>query len=38
VVDGLAERLSHAVPQYTDTPFHRILVCRIVAVTGWAAS
>lgn len=38
VVDGLAERLSHAVPQYTDTPFHRILVCRIVGVTGWAAS
>ncbi|WP_313675472.1 pyridoxamine 5'-phosphate oxidase family protein [Mycolicibacterium sp.] len=38
LVDGLAERLSHAVPQYADAPFHRIVVCRIVAVTGWAAS
>jgi len=26
------------VPQYADKPFHRVLVCRIVGVTGWAAS
>jgi len=38
VVDDLADRLARAVPQYADKPFHRILVCRIVAVTGWAAS
>lgn len=38
VVDDLADRLSRAVPQYADKPFHRILVCRIIAVTGWAAA
>jgi hypothetical protein len=38
VVDDLADRLAHAVPQYADKPFHRVLVCRIVGVTGWAAS
>ncbi len=37
VVDGLAERLSRAVPQYAGRPFHRIIVCRIVGVSGWAA-
>lgn len=34
----LADRLARTVPQYADKPFHRILVCRVVAVTGWAAS
>lgn len=38
VADDLSERLAHAVPQYADKPFHRILVCRIVKITGWAAS
>lgn len=38
LLDGLADRLSRTVPQYADKPFHRILVCRIVAVTGWAAA
>ena len=38
LLDDLAQRLSQTVPQYADKPFHRILVCRIVAVTGWAAS
>jgi hypothetical protein len=38
LVDELADRLADTVPQYRDKPFHRVLVCRIVAVTGWAAS
>lgn len=38
VIDDLAERLAGTVPQYGDKPFHRVLVCRIVGVTGWAAS
>lgn len=38
LVGDLADRLSRSVPQYADKPFHRILVCRIVDVTGWAAS
>ena len=38
LTDDLAERLARAVPQYADKPFHRILVCRIVAVTGWSAA
>lgn len=38
LVDDLADRLALAVPQYADKPFHRVLVCRITAVTGWAAS
>ncbi len=38
VVDALADRLARAVPQYADRPFHRVLVCRIVGLTGWAAS
>lgn len=37
VVDELADRLSHAAPQYDGMPFDRVLVCRIVEVTGWAA-
>ena len=38
LTDDLAERLAHAVPQYADKPFHRILVCRVVGLTGWSAS
>lgn len=38
LTDDLAARLARTVPQYADQPFHRIVVCRIVAVTGWAAS
>lgn len=38
VVDELADRLADTVPQYADKPFHRVLVCRIVKITGWAAS
>ena len=37
LTDDLADRLARAVPQYADRPFHRVLVCRIVAVTGWSA-
>ncbi len=36
-VDGLAAPLAHIVPQYDDRPFHRLLVLRVVGVTGWAA-
>ena len=38
LLDDLAARLAASVPQYDDRPFHRILVCRIVDVTGWAAA
>ncbi len=37
LVDDLADRLARATPQYADRPFHRLLVCRIVNVSGWAA-
>ena len=33
----LAARLALAFPQYRDQPFTRVLVLRIVGVTGWAA-
>ena len=38
LVDDLANRLAGTVPQYADKPFHRVLVCRIVSVTGWSAA
>lgn len=38
LTDELADLLAHTVPQYADKPFHRVLVCRILGVTGWAAS
>lgn len=38
VTDSLAARLARTVPQYADQPFYRVLVFRIVAVTGWSAS
>ena len=34
----LAARLARAFPQYRDQPFTRVLVLRVVGVTGWAAS
>ena len=33
----LAARLARTYPQYRDRPFTRVLVLRIVGVTGWAA-
>lgn len=38
LLDELADRLAGTVPQYADKPFHRVLVCRIVRVTGWSAA
>ena len=38
LVEDLANRLASTVPQYADKPFHRVLVSRIVRVTGWSAS
>lgn len=38
LVDALADRLATTVPQYADKPFHRVLVCRIVKITGWQSS
>ena len=35
---ALAVRLAGRYPQYRDQPFIRVLVLRIVGVTGWAAS
>jgi hypothetical protein len=34
---GLADRLAGQYPQYRDKPFDRVLVLRIVGLTGWAA-
>lgn len=34
---ALAARLATGFAQYSDEPFERILVMRVVAVTGWAA-
>lgn len=34
----LAERLAARYPQYRDLPFARVLVLRIVAVSGWSAA
>ena len=36
-VAHLARRLAGRYPQYRDQPFTRVLVLRIVGVTGWAA-
>lgn len=38
LVGDLADRLARTVPQYADKPFHRVLVCRVVGISGWAAS
>ena len=34
----LAARLARAFPQYRDQPFTRVLVLRVVGVTGWAGA
>ena len=34
----LGARLAQAYPQYRDQPFTRVLVLRIVNVTGWSAA
>ena len=34
----LAARLARAYPQYRDQPFTKVLVLRVVGVTGWAAA
>jgi hypothetical protein len=34
----LAARLARAFPQYRDQPFTRVLVLRVVGVSGWAAA
>ena len=34
---ALAARLAGRYPQYRDQPFARVLVLRVVGVTGWAA-
>ena len=36
--EGLAALLADRYAQYRDRPFDRVLVLRIVDVTGWAAS
>ena len=38
LVADLAARLAQTVPQYAEQPFHRVLVCRIEAVTGWSGA
>ncbi len=38
LVGALATRLADAYPQYRDQPFESVMVLRVVAVTGWAAS
>jgi PPOX class probable F420-dependent enzyme len=35
--DALAAQLAGRYPQYRDQPFTRVLVLRIVGLTGWAA-
>lgn len=38
LVDELSDLLAQTVPQYADKPFYRVIVCRIVKITGWKAS
>ncbi|WP_017615516.1 PNPOx family protein [Nocardiopsis salina] len=38
LLEELSDQLQAGFPQYIDKPFHRILVCRIVRLSGWAAS
>jgi len=38
LTNELAGRLARTIPQYADQPFHQVLVCRIVAVSGWSAA
>jgi hypothetical protein len=34
----VASRLASAYPQYRDQPFTRVLVLRIIGITGWTAA
>jgi hypothetical protein len=34
---SLAALLAEKYPQYRDQPFARVLVLRVVALTGWSA-
>jgi PPOX class probable F420-dependent enzyme len=36
--DRLAALLARRYPQYRDQPFDRVLVLRVVGLTGWSAS
>ena len=38
LTERLATQLAATIPQYVDRPFHRVLVCRISTLTGWAAA
>ena len=38
VLEELTDGLSRCVPQYANKPFHRVVVCRIDTISGWAAS
>ena len=37
LTEELTTRLANAVPQYANRPFRRIIVCRILTTSGWAA-
>ena len=37
-IAALSVALAGRYPQYRDQPFTRVLVLRIIGVTGWAAS
>ena len=38
LVDALADALARRIPQYRDRPFARVLVLRVVGVSGWSAA
>lgn len=38
LTEELTQRLARTVPQYAGAPFHRVLVLRLVDLTGWAAT
>jgi hypothetical protein len=38
LVADLSARLARAYAQYRDQPFERVMVLRVVGVTGWSAS
>ena len=38
LLDELSDKLAGTVPQYADKPFHRVLVCKVTNITGWAAA
>jgi hypothetical protein len=38
LTDDLGARLERAVRQYAGQPFHRILVLRVLAISGWSGA